>query len=82
MRRTELQIIQNASDRDLTIYIEANPDRYKLHPGDMMHLAYQNQTDRYGLHTISNGDSLQIYLEDFDTATVTINGSIAEPWSE
>lgn len=33
-------------------------------------------------YTIVQEGALQIYLQHLDTAVVTINGKLAEPWSE
>ncbi len=80
--KRHLQIFENHFTRDLIVYVEMNPDRYVLKPGDVMHITYEHEGEEYGLHTIMHEEGLQIYVESFDTAVVTINGQRAEPWSE
>ena len=77
----QLQIFENNLDRDLEVYVEMNPDRYVLRPGDVMHLAYDHEGDEYGLHTQIGNDQITIFLQNFDTTVVTINGNAVEPWS-
>jgi len=43
---------------------------------------YDHDGDGYGLQTLVHDTGLQIYLEHFDTAVVTINGQRIEPWSQ
>ena len=79
--RKQTQIFENKTSRDMEVYVEAYPDRYRLKPNDEMHITYDHDGDGYGLHTITHDDGgLQIYLEEFDTAVVTVNGKIAKPW--
>jgi hypothetical protein len=78
--RQQLQIFENKTDNDLEVYVEMYPERYVLKPGDVMQIVYNHKGDGYGLHTIVHNDGLQIYLEEFDTAVVTINGEPAKSW--
>ena len=80
--RKQLQIFENRSGNELIVDVEMNPDRYILKPGDVMHITYDNDGDGYGLQTLVHDTGLQIYLEHFDTAVVTINGQRIEPWSQ
>ena len=58
------------------------PDRYVLKPGDVFQITYEHDGEGYGLHTnVCKNGFLQIYLQEFDTAVVSINGKIAEPWT-
>lgn len=77
----QIQIFENQTERDLIIWIEMNPDQYILNPGDVFEITYDHEGDRCGLQTIVHDDQLQIFLDHFDTAVVTINGEPAEPWS-
>ena len=79
--KKQLQIFENQTGNDLIIHVEMNPDRYILKPGDVMHIAYDHAGEAYGLHTIVHDDGLQIYLEHFEGAIVTINGKRARPWA-
>jgi len=80
--RKQTQIFENKLHRDLSIDVEMYPDRYVLKPGDVMHITYDHGGEGYGLHTIVWDTGLQIYLEEFETAVVTINGAPVEPWSQ
>ena len=80
--KKQLQIFENNLKEDLIVDVELNPDRYVLKPGDVLHITYDHDGDGYGLHTIVHEGALQIHLQNFDTATVTINGQPAEPWAE
>jgi hypothetical protein len=53
-----------------------------LKPGDVMQIVYDHSGEVYGLHTVVWDTGLQIYVEEFDTAVVTLNGAPAEPWSQ
>ena len=77
----QLQIFENKLSGDLIVDVELYPDRYILRPGDVLHITYDHDGDGYGLHTIVHDGALQIYLEHYDTAVVTINGQPAEPWA-
>ncbi|ADU14000.1 hypothetical protein [Asticcacaulis excentricus] len=79
--KKQLQIFENKLDEDLIVDVEMYPDRYVLKPGDVLHITYDHDGDGYGLHTIVHNGALQIYLQHFDTAVVTISGKPAEPWS-
>lgn len=78
----QLQIFENSTGKDLEVYIEVFPDRYLLKPGDVMQISYDHDGAGYGLHTHVHADGLQIYLDNFDTAVVTINGQPVEPWGD
>jgi len=78
----QLQIFENNLDDDLIVDVELYPDRYVLKPKDVMHITYDHEGDGYGLHTIIHKGALQIYLQNFDTTVVTINGKIVQPWSQ
>lgn len=78
----QTQIFENRLEADLTIDVEMYPDCYVLKPGDVMEITYDHDGQGYGLHTLVWPSGLQIYLEEFDTAQVLINGKLAEPWSE
>lgn len=77
----QLQIFENNLKEDLIVDVEMYHDRYVLKPGDVLHITNDHDGDGYGLHTIVHEGALQIYLQNFDTATVTINGQPAEPWA-
>ena len=76
------QIFENRSGNELIVDVEMNPDRYILKPGDVMQITYEHDGDGYGLHTVMHDTGLQIYLQHFYTAVVTINGQRIEPWSQ
>ena len=78
----QTQIFENKLDTDLIIDVEMYPDRYVLKPADVMQITYDHSGEGYGLHTMVWDTGLQIYLEEFDTAVVTINGAPVEPWSQ
>lgn len=81
----QAQEFMNSTERLLTIYVEMYPDRYILRPGDVLKIIYNHTGDDEdcGLHTIIHPDGgLQIYLQEFDTAVVLINGVQAEPWAD
>lgn len=78
----QIQIFENRLETELVVDVEMYPDRYVLKPGDVMRIAYDHEGEGHGLHTLVWGSGLQIYLEEFDTAAVTINGEPAEPWSD
>ena len=78
----QTQIFENKRGLDLSIDVEMYPDHYVLKPGDVMQITYDHSGDGCGLHTIVWDTGLQIYLEEFDTAVVTINGAPVEPWSQ
>jgi hypothetical protein len=78
----QTQLFENQTNADILIDVEVYPDRYVLKPGDVFEITYEHDGKGYGLHTnIYPNGSLQIYLQEFDTAVVTINGKIAEPWT-
>ena len=79
--KKQLQIFENSLKEDLIVDVEMYPHRFVLKPGDVLHITYDHDGDGYGLHTIVHEGALQIFLENFDTATVTINGQPAEPWA-
>jgi hypothetical protein len=79
--KKQLQIFENNLKEDLVVDVEMYPDRYVLKSGDVMHIVYDHDGEGYGLHTIVHEGALQIYLEKFDTAVVTINGKPAESWA-
>ena len=80
--RKQTQAFENKTSRDIEVYVEAYPDRYVLKPNDELHITYDHEGDGAGLHTIIHEDGgLQIYLEEFDSAVVTINGKIAKLWT-
>jgi hypothetical protein len=78
----QLQIFENKTDKDITVFVEVYPDQYILKPKDVMNITYDHEGDGYGLHTIVYDGCLTIYLEHFDTAVVTINGERVQPWSQ
>jgi len=78
----QTQIFENKLEVDLQVDVELFPDRYVLKPGDVMEITYDHSGEGYGLHTIVWEGALQIYLREFDTAVVTINGKQIEPWSQ
>ena len=78
----QTQIFVNETGADILIDVEMYPDRYVLKPGDTFQITYEHNGEGYGLHTNVYKDGfLQIYLQEFDTAVVTINGEIAKPWT-
>lgn len=79
-RKKQTQIFENKTGADLVVYVEMTPERYVLRPDDVMHITFEQEGNGYGLHTIVHDGELQIYLENFPTAVVTINGEIAESW--
>jgi hypothetical protein len=79
----QTQVFENKTSRVMDVYVEAYPDRYRLKPNDEMHITYEREGEGYGLHTIIHDHGgLQLYLDNFDTAVVTINGKLAEPWAD
>ena len=79
-----VQEFRNTSARPLEIDIEPYPDRYVLQPGDEMTVIYEQDPDRpgAGLTTWVYESGLQIFLQEFDTAIILINGRIVEPWTD
>jgi tetraacyldisaccharide-1-P 4'-kinase len=57
------------------------PDLYTLQPKDELTIIYEQDPSflGLGLHTIIGDDCLQIYLQNFDTAIVLINGTPVQP---
>lgn len=56
-----------------------------LKPDDVLKIIYNHtgDPDECGLHTIVHPDGvLQIYLDEFDTAVVLVNGRSVEPWAK
>ena len=78
----QTQLFENRLDSELAVEVEVYPDRYVLKPGDVMQITYDHDGQGYGLHTLVWPSGLQIYLEEFDTAVVLINGKPVEPWSQ
>lgn len=81
----QAQEFTNGTGKMIEVYVEMNPDLYTLKPDDVLKIIYNHTGDaeECGLHTIIHPDgSLQIYLDEFDTAIVLINGKKAEPWAK
>ena len=79
----QVQRFENKTKKSIEVYVEIVPDQYVLRPDDVMDIFYLPGADGGGLHSIVYEDGgIQIYLENFDTAEVHINGERAEPWSE
>ena len=76
-----VQRFENLTEEDLVVDVEANPDRYILRPKEVLELTYEHNGDGCGLHTNVFSGWLQIYLEKWDTAVVTIDGVLVRPWS-
>ena len=80
--KKQLQVFENNLKEDLIVDVEPNPDRYVLKQGDVLHITYDHDGYGYGLHTIVHDGALQIYLQNYGTPVVTINGQPAKPWAE
>ncbi len=73
------QFINKVAKR-LKVWIEVYPDLYYLDPGDELTIIYDEDPKwpGLGLTTFVDEDSLQIYLQEFDTAIILINGQPAQ----
>ena len=76
-----IQEFVNSTDKPLEIWIELYPDLYILQPKDELTIIYEQDPNflGLGLHTIIGEDCLQIYLQEFDTAIILINGTPVQP---
>ena len=76
-----VQSFANNLPRSIKVWVEMYPDIYILRSGDELTIVYDEDPKwpGLGLHTIIHEDSLQIYLQEFDTAVILINGQKAEP---
>lgn len=78
-----IQQFVNNLKKPLEVYVEMYPDLYILQPNDELTIIYEQDPNwlGLGLHTTVHENSLQICLQEFDTATVLINGKPVEPWA-
>ena len=77
-----IQEFRNDSAEPLGVWIELYPDYYLLQPGDEMTVIYDMDLNWPGLGlttVVTAGGELQIYLQEFDSAIILINGQLAEP---
>jgi hypothetical protein len=73
--------IVNTTNTVLEISVEVYPDRYLLHPGDVMAIEADPDGAPFSIHPFVGG--LQIFAGNTAGAVVTINGHRAEPdWSK
>jgi hypothetical protein len=79
----QVQTFFNESEDIMEITIEYTPDLYLLKPGQEMRIFFDPDSDGTGLYTMFHEDgSLQIFLENYKTKIVTINGRVVEPWNQ
>jgi hypothetical protein len=78
---THIQQFTNEMSRPLEVYIEMYCELYTLQPEDEMTIIYEQDPKMpgLGLSTRVHEDSLQIYLQEFETAIVLINGKRVQP---
>ncbi|MDC7684709.1 hypothetical protein PQU92_15595 [Asticcacaulis sp. BYS171W] len=76
-----IQQFVNKTEKPMEVWIEMYPDLYTLQPGDELTIIYEQDPNwlGLGLHTAVYADSLQIHLQEFETAIVMINGRVREP---
>jgi hypothetical protein len=79
----QVQTFFNETENLMEITIEYAPDLYLLKPGEEMRIFFEPDSDGTGLYTMFHEDgSLQVFLENYKTTVVTINGRVVEPWNQ
>jgi hypothetical protein len=71
--------IWNPTSSVLEVYVEMNPDRYLLQPGDKMVITAHLNGAPFNVQPFEGGGGLQIYPGNDSGPPVTINGLPVEP---
>jgi hypothetical protein len=69
----QTQVFKNNTGADMLVDVEMTPERYLLRPGESMEISYDHAGEGPGLIVNVHPRGLQIFLDDFDSAVVTIN---------
>ena len=77
----QTQVFENNSGADMLVDMEMSPDRYVLRQGEAMEISYEHEGDGPGLRVNIHPRGLQIFLDDFYSAIVTIDGVVRKPWT-
>ena len=79
MTTKQTQIFENLTEDDMIVWVELSRARFVLHPKDVMEITYDHDGDGYGMYSKLHGAEMQIYLRDFKSAVVNVNGKRVEP---
>ncbi|MDC7677279.1 hypothetical protein [Asticcacaulis machinosus] len=76
-----IQQFTNKTGKSMEIWVEMNPDLYILNPDDELTIIYDQDPNwmGLGLSTFVYEGSIQIYLQEFDSCIVMINGEKVQP---